>query len=356
MFCSVITGTGSCIPSEIQTNADFFNHAFYTDNGHRLDIPSPEVVEKFRKLTGISSRRYASSGITASDLATAAAAAAIQTSGINPETIDQIIVAHNFGDIKKDSVQTDATPSLASRVKYKLGINNPNCIPYDILFGCPGWLQGVIQADAFLKAGLAKKCLVIGAETLSRVIDLYDRDSMIFGDGAGACIVELQDLTKTKGILSSSTENHVGEMLQFINMDKTSNPTENQSLRYIKMKGRKVYDYAMQHVPQVMKECLDKSGLSIDEVKKIFIHQANEKMDQHIVKAFYKLYDKTVTTEDIMPMSIQWLGNSSVATIPTLLDLVLKNQVPNHTLKNGDLIMFASIGAGMNVNAMCYRY
>jgi len=190
MFRSVITGTGTYIPPDIQSNKDFFEHVFYTDKQTLLAAPSPEVVEKFRQITGISNRRYAADDLNASDLATLAAEAAIKDSSTDPETIDQVIVAHNFGDVKKGTIQTDALPALASRVKHQLGIMNPQCVAYDILFGCPGWIQGLIQADAFCKAGLAKKCLVIGAEILSRVIDFYDRDSMIFSDGAGACILE----------------------------------------------------------------------------------------------------------------------------------------------------------------------
>jgi 3-oxoacyl-[acyl-carrier-protein] synthase-3 len=202
MLCSVITGTGAYIPPDIQSNKDFFQHVFYTDNHHRLEAPSPEVVDKFRQITGISERRYASDNMNASDLATLAARKAIEDSGVDPETIDQIIVAHNFGDTTKQTIQMDAVPALASRVKHQLKIVNPACIAYDILFGCPGWIQGIIQADAFFKAGLAKKCLVIGAETLSRVIDLYDRDSMIFADGAGACVIEYKVVKEgKKGIL-----------------------------------------------------------------------------------------------------------------------------------------------------------
>jgi len=104
-----------------------------------------------------------------------------------------------------------------------------------------------------------------------------------------------------------------------------------------------------------MKECLDKSGIGLHELKKIFIHQANEKMDESIVRAFYQLYGAQAP-RDIMPMSIHWLGNSSVATIPTLYDLVRRNQLPEHSLQPGDVILFASVGAGMNVNAVCYRY
>lgn len=357
MLRSVITGTGSFIPPDIQSNSDFFQHTFYTDAGHRLDIPAPEVIEKFRKITGITDRRYAPADMTASDLGALAARNAIEDSGVDAETIDQIIVAHNFGDTLKETIQMDAVPALASRIKHQLGIVNPQCIAYDILFGCPGWIQGVIQADAFFKAGLAKKCLIIGAETLSRVIDLYDRDSMIFADGAGACILEYKEVAQNgPGILSVSMQSHTVKEVNYIDMGVSNFPESDAHVRYMKMKGRKVYEYAMKHVPDAMKDCLDKSGIAIADLKKIFIHQANEKMDEAIVKAFYKLYAIDEPPSHIMPMTIHWLGNSSVATVPTLYDLVLKNQVPDHHLQKGDPIIFASVGAGMNINAVCYRY
>ena len=189
MLRSIITGTGCYIPPVIKKNADFFTWSFYGGNNQPLTLPSEEVVTKFEQITGIGERRYAPDNFNTSDIAAIAAKNAIEDSGIDAETIDQIIVAHNYGDVAKGSIQSDAVPSVASRVKHLLGIRNPACVPYDILFGCPGWVQGLIQADAFCKAGLAKTCLIIGAETLSRVIDSYDRDSMIFADGAGACIV-----------------------------------------------------------------------------------------------------------------------------------------------------------------------
>ena len=122
------------------------------------------------------------------------------------------------------------------------------------------------------------------------------------------------------------------------------------------MKGRKVYEYAMKYVPAAMKECLEKSGVGIQDVKKVFIHQANEKMDEGIITRLYKLYGIAQPLKNVMPMSIHWLGNSSVATVPTLYDLVKRQQLASHQLYPGDIILFASVGAGMNVNAVCYRY
>jgi 3-oxoacyl-[acyl-carrier-protein] synthase-3 len=353
---TVITGTGSFVPSVIKTNRDFLNQEFYTEDSERIQLPAQETIEKFRDITGIEERRYAENGMNASDMATRAAQIALDDSDMDPETLDYIIVAHNFGNVLSRTIQTDVLPALASRVKHNLGIRNPACVAYDILFGCPGWLQGLIQADIFFKAGIAKKALVIGTETLSRVIDKYDRDSMIFSDGAGATVVEAIPAGKTgSGVLSWSVQSHCLEEAYYLYMGKSYFPGSDPAVRYIKMKGRKVYEYAMQYVPAAMKDCMDKSGIPVPELKKIFIHQANEKMDEGIVRRFFKLCGVKDIPEHIMPMNIHKYGNSSVATIPTLFDMVKRDVLQNHELSPGDVIMFASVGAGMNINAVCYR-
>jgi 3-oxoacyl-[acyl-carrier-protein] synthase-3 len=289
-------------------------------------------------------------------MATAAARKAIEDAKLDPETLDQIIVAHNFGNIRANTIQIDVLPAISSRVKQALGIRNPNCVAYDILFGCPGWIQGVIQADAYIKAGIAQKCLVIGAETLSRVIDIYDRDSMIFSDGAGATVLEALPVTETEsGILAASVQSHCIDEAYYLYFAQSNLPGSDPGVRYMKMKGRKVYEYAIKNVPLAMKACLDKCGLHVTDVKKFFLHQANEKMDEGFVKALYKLYGVKNVPSDIMPMSIHKFGNSSVATVPTLYDLVKHEQLGEHELEKGDVVMFASVGAGMNINAICYR-
>jgi 3-oxoacyl-[acyl-carrier-protein] synthase-3 len=357
MFRTVITGTGSVIPPVVKKNADFVSGNFYIEKNEPLTQPSTRIIDKFKQITGIEERRYASDSTNTSDLATIAARLAIEDSGIDPETIDQIIMAHNYGDIVPKTFQPDTVPSLASRVKHNLGIKNPACVPYDILFGCPGWLQGLIQADIYCRAGAAKRCLVIGSELLSRILDDHDRDSMIFSDGAGACVVEYQETgSQDKGILCASTRSDCMDETYYIYFGESYAPGSNDHVRYIKMKGRKVYEYALTHVPTAMKQCLDQSGVPITDLKKIFIHQANEKMDEAIVREFYNLYGIQEVPPFVMPMCIHWLGNSSVATIPTLYDLVLKGQVDDHAMQPGDVVMFASVGAGMNINAVCYRY
>ena len=353
-MATIISGTGSYIPSIVKTNLAFAENTFYGEDGVLIKTPNAEIVEKFKDITGIYERRYAEENMNTSEMASKAAELAIQDAGIDPETIDQIIVAHNFGDVLPGTIQTDTIPALASRVKHQLGIKNPNCVAYDILFGCPGWIQGVIQADSFIKSGMAKRCLVIGAETLSRVVDSHDRDSMIFSDGAGACIVE-EDTNTNSGILASSVQSHCVDETYFLYLGKSYHPEGDEATRYIKMKGRKVYEYAIKNVPLAMKECIEKAGVDIHDVKKFFLHQANEKMDEGFIKALYKLYDIKTAPENIMPMSIHDLGNSSVATIPTLYDLVKKGKYKEHQLHKGDIVIFASVGAGMNINAICYR-
>ena len=120
------------------------------------------------------------------------------------------------------------------------------------------------------------------------------------------------------------------------------------------MNGRKVYEFAISNIPSALKSCLENSGKNIDDVKKIFLHQANEKLDEAVLKYFYKQYNKEIP-KDIMPISVDIYGNSSVATIPTLYDIVLKTNFKGHNLKKGDVILFASVGAGMNINALTYQ-
>ncbi|WP_422089400.1 3-oxoacyl-ACP synthase III family protein [Tenacibaculum ovolyticum] len=354
MASAVITGTGSYIPSIKKDNSQFSENSFLNNDGTSFENNNTIIIEKFKSITGIEERRYAKTTYKSSDLAFFAAKNAIKDANINPEELDYIIFAHNFGDVKEGAIQSDILPSLASRVKHLLQIENPNCVAYDILFGCPGWVEGVIQAQAFIKAGIAKKCLVIGSETLSRVVDKFDRDSMIYSDGAGACVLELKE-NSNSGILSHATQTFTKNEVYFLFFGNSFNKNLDKDVRYIKMQGRKIYEFALNNVPKAMKFALDKSKIDINQVKKIFIHQANEKMDDAIIKRFYRLYKKPVPN-GIMPMSIHKLGNSSVATVPTLLDLVLKGNIENQEVKEGDIIILASVGAGMNINAIVYRY
>ncbi|WP_340202170.1 3-oxoacyl-ACP synthase III family protein [Ascidiimonas sp. W6] len=348
-----ITGTGSYIPSIIEENEKFIDNRFLNEDGSNFSQENQVIIEKFKAITGIGERRYAKKTLNSSDLAFFAAEKAINDAGIDPEDLDYIITAHNFGDVKYGTIQSEMVPSLASRVKHHLRIKNPSCVAYDLIFGCPGWIEGVIHAQAFIKAGMANKCLIIGSETLSRVIDKHDRDSMIYSDGAGATVIEKSN--EPGGVLAHETATFTYEEAHYLFFGRSYDKNESENTRYIKMYGRKIYEFAVTNVPQAMKNCLDKSGASINDLKKIFIHQANEKMDEAIVKRFYKLYGKEVP-ENVTPMNIHKLGNSSVATVPTLFDMVKKGKLEHQEINKGDLIIFASVGAGMNINAMVYQY
>ena len=347
-----ITGSGSYIPTEKVSNIDFAKHSFLNEDGSPFPHSNEVVAEKFLEITGIKERRYVKDDLCTSDIAILAAEKAILDAKIDRETIDYIILAHNFGDVKKGAIQSDILPSLASRVKHGLKIINPKCVAYDILFGCPGWVEGVIQAYAFIKAGMAKRCLVIGAETLSRVVDLHDRDSMIYSDGAGATIVESSE--EAGGILSHETATFTYDEAYYLFFGNSFNKDHDPDVRYIKMHGRKIYEFALTNVPKAMASCLEKSGVPIEKVKKVLIHQANEKMDEAIIHRFFKQY-KQSPPDGVMPMSIHKLGNSSVATVPTLFDLMMKGELENQTLAKGDVIVFASVGSGMNINAIVYQ-
>lgn len=348
-----IIGSGSCVPTKKVVNSYFSDYEFLNADGSAFKNDNATVIDKFYKITGIQERRYAEDEQMSSDIATIAAEKAIKDAGIDKETLDYIIIAHNFGDVTKGTNQSDMIPSLASKVKHLLQIKNPKCIAYDLIFGCPGWVEGMIQANAFINAGLAKRCMVIGAETLSRVTDPHDRDSMIYADGAGATIIEKS--AGEGGIISHESSTHTLDEANFLFYGKSYNCDLPNHQKYIKMLGRKIYEFALTHVPTALKACLDASGFGIHDVKKILIHQANEKMDEAIVDRFYKLYNEEVP-QDIMPMIIQNYGNSSVATVPTLFDLIKNNQLGDkHSFVSGDVLIMASVGAGMNINAIVYQ-
>ncbi|MEP1095577.1 MAG: ketoacyl-ACP synthase III [Cyclobacteriaceae bacterium] len=353
---SVITGTGNYIPSRRIENADFLSNEFYDTGGKKLQIENEDIIEKFQKITTIEERRYVTNDQVTSDIAYQAALVAIKSAKIDKEELDYIIVAHNFGDVQHDNRKTDILPCLAARVKHKLQIKNANTVAYDLTFGCPGWLQAIIHADYFIKSGDAKKVLVIGAETLSRVSDPHDRDSMLYADGAGATILEAQKSESPIGILAHKTRSDTLEHASMLFMDGSYNPNfKKKKDIFLKMYGRKLYQYALETVPLAIKDLLEKSKIQLKEIKKILIHQANGKMDEAILQRLYRSCGVIDIPKNIMPMTIAWLGNSSVATLPTLLDLIKKAKLSPHKVGKGDTLVFASVGAGMNINALIYK-
>lgn len=352
---TIIAGTGSYLPSLRVANQSFHGAEFFGADGTRFDQPPAVIVEKFEAITGICERRYVPDDLVTSDIAALAAEAALASSGIDRETLDYVIVGHNFGDVAAGNRRTDLVPTLAARVKAKLGIRNPAAIAYDLPFGCPGWLQGVIQADYFLRSGDADRALVIGAETLSRVCDPHDRDSMIYADGAGAVVLEARPVEEPVGILSHAARSDTFEHAYLLRMGGSSRPEAANGELFLKMDGHKVYEYAVKTVPAVVEDCLARAGVALADVDKILLHQANAKMDEAIVKRLLRSAGDTRSPEEIAPLTVCWLGNSSVATLPTLLDLLERGAIEDHEVRPGDVVVLAAVGAGMNINALAYR-
>jgi len=348
---SIITASGSYIPPAAIPNEHFLGNEFYGIDGNRLERPNPEIINKLYEITGIRERRYVTDGLLTSDIAAIAAREALD--GLDRESLDYIVVAQNLGDVKRDNIRTDMVPTIAARVKHKLRIKNPYTIALDLPFGCPGWLQAMIMADYYIKSGDAKRILVIGAEILSRVSDPHDIDSMIYADGAGATLVEATD--QDAGILSHVTRSDTYDSAYLLWLGTSNNPQRNGNELYVKMHGHEIYKYAARVVPEVVRKSLDKAGIDLREVKKVLIHQANGKMDEAILKRLFKLYHIPEIPDGIMPMTISWCGNSSVATLPTMFDLIRKKKLGGHRLASGDIAVFASVGAGMNINSMVYR-
>ena len=156
---SIFTGTGSYVPSRQIGNEYFLNYEFYDSTGEKLTTPNEEITQKFEEITTIAERRYAEDDQVTSDLALVAAQRALEAAGVDKEELDYIIFAHNFGETRSDNIQVDVLPTLAARLKQKLGIANPSSVAYDVLYGCPGWIQAVIQADYYIRSGDAKKVL-----------------------------------------------------------------------------------------------------------------------------------------------------------------------------------------------------
>jgi 3-oxoacyl-[acyl-carrier-protein] synthase-3 len=352
-----IIGTGSYLPPIVIDNDHFLNYQFY-DPGKKeiIDKSNEEIIRKFREITNIEKRRYVSKNQVTSDLAAKAIEDACHSAGVDKEQLEFIIIGHNFGDIPDGNVRSDMLPGLANKVKMKLHIKNPSCICHDVVSGCPGWTQSMVIADAYIKSGFMKLGAVVGADVLSRISDPHDRDSMIYADGAGATIVKAVESETPTGILSYALRSDSVSYANLLTLGYSSNPQLDGNELWIKMFGHKLYIYAIKKVPGVVKESIEKAGLGLNDIKKILIHQANEKMDEAILSGIFKLYGEKHIPNGIMPMSIRELGNSSTATVPTLLDLIVKGKIEGQQINKDDYVVLCSVGAGMNINSIVYKW
>ena len=354
---TIIKGSGHYLPENIVKNEEFLDSKFFSEDKKPIDLDNKEIISKFKNITGIEERRYVSDDLINSQISTISAQRAIENAKIDKEQIAYIIVAHNFGDIYSQNPQVTLVPSISSKVKHNLGIVNPETIVYDIIFGCAGWLEGIILGHKLIKSTPNKFILVIGSDILSRAIDPYDRDSMIFSDGAGAVILSNDKSNQKKGILYHKTLCHCEGEIEYLTCGASLNPDTKDNL-YIKMKGRKIYEYAINKIPILVKESIDKLNLGIDDINCFIIHQANKKIDETLLKEVYKLYGKRVTTEQmekLMPITIDKFGNSSVATIPTIYDMISRGKIDKSKFASGDNLVFISLGASMSINILIYR-
>lgn len=357
MINSIIIGSGHYEPENTLTNEYFLDFEFYDDNGEKIEKSNEETIQKFEEITEIRNRKVAPNHISNVDMATHAAKEAIADANINPEELDYLIVAHNYGNIDRATRQVDIMPSISNKVKNKLGIKNNACKPYDMLFGCPGWIEAVILSDQLIKAGIAKNILVIGADMVSRAVDVHDRSAMIFSDGGAAVVLQGQESTNQEGIIHHETINDALDEMEYLKNRRSLNPEKQENPPTISMKGRKVYEYALKKVPALVKRAIDNAGIDFMEVKKVLLHQANAKMDHAMVARLFKLYGVTdYDAHAVAPMTVQDWGNSSVATVPTMFDLIRKEKLGEHQFHPEDVIVMAAVGAGMNINAIIYKF
>lgn len=351
---TIIAATGTHLPERTISNAFFLDRTFLNPDGSPMAKPVEEIVAKLEQITGIKERRYISGQGDSVPLMTQTAENAIADWGKDRNEIDGIIIGHNAGNMLEGRDGFHTVPNMAALLKHSLGITNHNCFAYDILFGCPGWVQGLIQAHQAIQMGDAKNVLVVGVEVASRLLDPFDLDSMILADGCGAAILTKQE--SEKGIISYATFSHALDDVACIYLDKSYNK-EWQDPTLFKMNGKDVYKYATVWMPQVIKRALDKAALTAADVDLFLFHQANGKMLHAFANNLAGLYQiEGLSFEGKIPTTIEFTGNTSVATIPTMLDLILKGKLEGYEIKEGMKVVFASVGAGMHCNALVYQF
>lgn len=310
---SRIIGTGSCLPETVVTN-DYLSTIMDTSD------------EWISTRTGIRERHLVKEETTAS-LSIEAGRKALEDAGVKPEELDMIIVGTLTGDY--------ITPSTACEVQAGLGAVNAVC--FDINAACSGFVFGLHTVNAYIKSGMCKTALVIGAETLSKIMDWSDRSTcVLFGDGAGAAVVRAED---EAGILAydQGSDGEKGLNLECKNRTN-NNPLVQTDTEpgYTHMDGQEVYKFAVTAVPASIHKVLEEAGLQPDDIDLYVLHQANIRIIQSVAKRLKVSMDK-------FPISLDHCGNISAGSIPILLDEVNKKGM----LKKGDKIMMSGFGGGL---------
>ncbi|USU11609.1 ketoacyl-ACP synthase III [Sphingomonadaceae bacterium OTU29THOMA1] len=322
MIRSVILGTGSALPENRVSNADLAD---------RLDTSDEWIVER----TGIRFRHIAQAHETTSTLAAEACRAALESSGKTAQDIDLIVLATATPD--------QTFPATATKVQAMLGIDD--CVAFDVAAVCSGFLYAVQVADAMLRTGIHQRALVIGAETFSRILDWEDRTTaVLFGDGAGAIVLEGQESDSDTGRGILATKLHAdGRHNELLYVD--GGPSTTGTVGKLRMKGREVFRHAVVNLAAVMQETLVIAGLAPDDVDWVVPHQANARILDATSRKLGLAADKVVVTVDRH-------ANTSAASVPLALDTAVRDG----RIRQGQIVVLEAMGGGFTWGAAVVRF
>lgn len=320
---STVIGTGSYLPAKCLTNEDL---------AKVVDTSDEWIVQR----TGIKQRHIAAEGELTSDLGLKAAQAALESAGVDAQDIDTIILATATPD--------NTFPASAVTIQAALGINHGAA--FDVHAVCSGFVYALATADAYIKSGMAKRCLVIGAETFSRILDWEDRTTcVLFGDGAGAVVVEGREASGTvedRGILTSHLRSD-GRHKEKLFVD--GGPSSTQTTGHLRMEGREVFKHAVGMITDVIEDAFTATGLSADDLTWFIPHQANKRIIDASARKLNIAPEKVVTTVDKH-------GNTSAASIPLALDTAVRDG----RVKDGDVVLLEAMGGGFTWGSVLLRW
>ena len=319
MIRSVVKGTGSALPKRVVTNDELAQQVDTSD-------------EWIRERTGITQRHIAGEGETTGTLATDAARAALDAAGIDPGEVDLIVLATATPD--------QTFPATATKVQHALGCSGA---AFDVGAVCSGFLYALATADSMIRTGMAKCAIVIGAETFSRILDWEDRATcVLFGDGAGAMVLKAEDVAEDgPGVLGSKLHAS-GEHGDLLYVDGGVSTTG--TIGKVRMQGREVFRHAVTNLAEVLREVLEQTGRSADEIDWVVPHQANRRILDATAKKLGLPSEKVVVTVDRH-------ANTSAASVPLAYDVAVKDG----RIKPGDLVMLEAMGGGFTWGASLLR-
>ncbi|MEG8025886.1 beta-ketoacyl-ACP synthase III [Sphingomonas aurantiaca] len=322
MIRSVVMGTGSALPARRVSNAEL---------AETVDTSDEWIVER----TGIRFRHIAGEGETTATLAADACKAALAAAGIDAQSIDLIVLATATPD--------QTFPSSATKVQAMLGIDD--CVAFDVAAVCSGFLYAVQVVDSMIRSGVAKRALVIGAETFSRILDWEDRTTcVLFGDGAGAIVLEAQDTADADGRGILTTKLHAdGRHNELLYVDGGVSTTG--TVGKLRMKGREVFRHAVTNLASVMTESLAMAGLGADQVDWVVPHQANARILDATARKLGLAPAKVVVTVDQH-------ANTSAASVPLALDVAVRDG----RIQQGQIVILEAMGGGFTWGAAVIRF